>query len=338
MSTATSPTALDRGTAAAAMNSAALKAEEDPRTRRFVIIPAISPLEVHPRESGRSEGVIPYGYAVRVDTFPGMRVPRWDVDPESNAPPDTSVDLTAREAVSNILRAAWQSSRDMGARELSALTPLADEDAYKMLAALMPELDPKFCAYPEQNTRKVRFEYRELQGDEYVTRAREVEMFRCLDCTLGWLKSDACKAEAAKFGRGEELRLQLLAAYQTNGDFFRAKWSEWTAEMQARANGERGLSSLNDSHLHVMRQIHETAPADKQAKAITENQQAQADTILAGFREMGQTLRDELRPQAPAVDVEDIIRQAEERAYARLRAEREQEPDRKQGGDKVKAK
>jgi hypothetical protein len=317
----TTSTALGGGTVAASVRRDRISVEDNPRTRRFGVNPGVPVLEVHPRHSGRQQANIPYGVPVRFDTFPDMSTPTWSVDPEDRSSPVAPADLTAREAVENVKRAAWQSSADMGFRELRALTPVGDDEAERLLALVFPDLDPDACRYPAENTTR-------LDAD--------TEVFRCLSCTLAWLESDVCKAAAAGDAVASALRTQFLDAYRTNEAFFTAKWQEWLAEMELRKSGKEGLARLGEGHLHVMYQLHETSPENRAAETIRENQQAQADAMKEGLREVAQELRAGIQPQQPAVDVNEIVRQATERAKAELRAEmaaeREQQLKNGKGG------
>jgi hypothetical protein len=330
--------ALDRGTAAAALDRAQPDAASDPRTRRFLINPGVLGLEVHPTLSGRSRAEIPYGFAVRFDTFNGMSVPNWSVDPEDHSPPDKQVDLTAREAVENVMRAAWQGSRDMGARTLDALTPLTDDAAHGLLARVFPAMTDEYCPYGDENTEDVRFEHRAIGANgEPVAEVVTVSMFRCVTCALAHFRSDECEAQTVGDPVAERLRKELIDAYQTNQSFFRAKWNEWTAEMQRRDKGENGISVLTEAHEHVMRQLHEAQPADKQAALLRESQATQADNFREGIRELANEMRS--TAPAPTLNLDELKRQLlDDPAFRKQLAEEaaRQEQDKKSGGGKVK--
>lgn len=304
----TPTTMIDRGTVAATTRRAEPSLAENPRTRRYAINPAIPLLDVHPTLSGRQQATIPYGFPLRFDTFVGMKTRNWSVDAEDKSAAFVETDLTAKEAVTNVTRAAWQGSRDMGFRELEALTPLDDEVAEPLLVALLPPLDPAECRYGSENTSVVTFE-RLIEDDDgnLVAHKVEVTIFRCLSCTLDWLESDACKALATSWP-AKQLRAELLTAFQTNEKFFQASWAGWVAEMSKRERGENGLSVLNDDHMHVMRQLHETHPAQAAAETLRQNQQANADAMKEGFREIAQELRASIVPPAP-VSLDDLKRQ-----------------------------
>lgn len=329
------------GTVAASIQRDKLSAEENPRTRRFGINPAVPLLDVHPRESGLQQSNVPYGFPVRFDTFPDMLTPTWDVDKDSKAPPVGARDLTAKEAVENVRRAAWQSSADMGFRELSALTALDDADAERLIGLVLPELDSETCRYAQENTEEIVVD--SIAGaDPAVRRARsqKVTLFRCMSCTLAWLESPECEFAAAEAGaRAKLLREQLLDAYKTNRNFFRQSWQTWKAEMEERAAGKGyGLARLGESHYHVMYQLHETSPADRAAETIANAQRAQADSQKEGMREFAKTLAEEMkdaRPQPPALDVDEIVRRAKEELRAEMAAAAEKEkPKGGRGGDK----
>jgi hypothetical protein len=323
------------GTVAASVQRDKISVEENPRTRRFGILPAVPVLDVHPRESGQQQHNIPYGFPVRFDTFPGMLTPTWDVDKDSKAPPVGECDLTAREAIESVKRAAWQSSADMGFRELSALTPLEDEDAERLINLVLPELDPATCRYGEENTEEIVIDEVAVVGGERVARSRTTALFRCLHCTLLWLESSECEFAAREAGeRAALLRTQLLDAYRTNRDFFRASWNQWKAEMEERAAGkEYGLARFGDAHYHVMHQLHETSPADRAAEAIRDGQAAQAEAMKEGFREAAREMAEAVRPQtSAALDVNEIIRQAKEAAKEEIRAELAAEKEQTKNG------
>lgn len=290
-------TILGGGTVAASLKRDKISVADDPRTRRFGINPGVPVLEVHPRDTGRQQANIPYGIPVRFDTFSGMLTPTWDVDPESRAEPVAPTDLTAREAIENVKRAAWQSSADMGFRELYALTDVDDDEAERLVALVLPELSADACRYPAENTTRL---------EDGTT------VFRCLACSLAWLESPDCESAAESYGkRAAGLRRQALDAYRTNDAFFRSKWNEWLAEMELRRSGKEGLARLGDGHVHVMHQIHETSPENRAAETIRENQQAQADAMREGLREVALELRQSVQqqPQAPAMSYDDIKRQ-----------------------------
>lgn len=286
---------IDRGTVAASTRREEPTPAENPRTRRYAINPGLASLEVQPRLSGRQLALVPYGFALRFDTFVGMSMRNWSVDAEDKSPPVVEGDLTAKEALSNVAAHAWESSRDMGFRELSALTPLADDEAEALLALVFPALDPAAtkCPYAFENTT-------ELEDG--------TEVFRCVACTLEWLESDGCEAlAAADSAAAVALRRQLLDAYRTTDKFFQVKWAEWTGEMQKRERGENGLAKLEDGHLHVMRQLHEILPSDRQAALITESQKTQATAIREGMKEGMKELAEGLKPQQPAVDTDALL-------------------------------
>jgi hypothetical protein len=325
------------GTVAASVQRDKISVEENPRTRRFGILPAVPVLEVHPRESGLQQRNIPYGFPVRFDTFPGMLAPTWDVDKDSKAPPVAEQDLTAKEAIECVKRAAWQSSADMGFRELSALTALEDEDAERLINLVLPELDPATCRYGEENTEEIVVDEVTVARGERVARSRKVTTFRCLHCTLLWLESPECEFAAVEAGeRAKLFREQCLDAYRTNRDFFRASWNQWKAEMEERAAGKAyGLARFGDAHYHVMHQLHEVSPADRAAETIRSNQESQAVAMKEGLREVAQEIAASVRPQQPAppaFDMEEIVRRATERAKAELRAEQEAEKKSGKGG------
>lgn len=324
---------LGAGTVAASTRRAELDAAENPRTRRFCINPGVSLLEVHPTLSGRQRALIPHGFPVRFDTFNGMRTRNWSVDPEDKSPPDVETDLTAKEAVENVKLMAWQGSRDMGFRELEALTTMTDDEAGKLLASVFPALDPENCRYPSQNTYE--FIVEECTGD--VVTSRAVKVFACVTCALDWLESDECKARAAA-GAARRLRDDLLDAYSTNYKFFQAKWGEWKSELIKRERGEAGIATLSDAHEHVMRQLHETRPADAAAETIRENQQAQADAQLDGMREFAKTFAEEMqasRQPAQPMNLDDIKRRLlDDPEFRRMLAAEaaQQEPEKKKPG------
>lgn len=286
------------GTVAASTRQREPEAEENPRARRFLLNPGVMGLEVHPTLSGRQQATIPYGFPFRVETFPGMKVRNWSVDPDDKSPPDTERDLTAKEGADNILRAARQGSRDMGSRELKCLTTLPDEDAARLIAAVLPPLPSTGCAYGAENTSEVLIEDHVMVRGELHARVRTVELFRCVTCTLAWLASPECRAEAAKLPHGETLRKQATAAYQTNQRFFATLWSEYDADMKKRARNEPGIGVLDDGHLHVMRQIHQVEPEMRAAEVIRESNAQNAEVQREGMREFAKTLAQELRPAA----------------------------------------
>lgn len=325
------------GTVAASVKRDNISAEQNPRTRRFIINPAIASLDVHPRLSGLQQSLVPYGFPVRIDTFPDMSVPTWSVDAEDRSSPVTSADLTAKEAVENILRAAWQSSADMGVRELTAVTSASDEEAERLLNFILPELDPATCPYAKENTQEVTHDW--VEGSDparRVARTRKVEEFRCLTCTLAWLESDECREWAQADGpRAAQLHTEALAAFKTNRAFFTSTWQQWRAEMQKRDRGENGIAVLLEGHLHVMRQLHEVEPAKEAAETLKANQTAQADAMREGMREVAREMKEALIPQQqPAFDMEEIVRQATERAKEELRAEmaEKEQPKGNKGG------
>lgn len=309
---------IDRGTVAASSRREEPEAGANPRTRRFLVNPGLRGFEVHPKLSGRQLAVIPPGVPVRFDTFVGMKVRNWSVDAADHSPPDTERDLTAGEAVKNVLVSSWESSRDTGVRELSALTPLADDEAERLLALVFPQPDPAKCPYDDENTS-------EMEGG--------AEVFRCVTCSLEWLESPGCESAAASGGAaGKFLRKELLDAYRTAHKYFVAKWSEILTDMEKRQNREPGIATLNDAHLHVMRQVHEIRPSDRQAAIIGENNRQQADAFKEGIREVLTEMRAPQQPAPPAFDMEAIIAAATERAKAQLRAEMEAEKEQAKPG------
>lgn len=322
---------LGGGTVAASNRRRDPEPEENPRARRFLVNPGVPNFEVHPTLSGRQQATIPHGVPFKVENFDGMKVRNWSVDPDDTSPPDAEADFTAKYFADNILRAAWQSSRDMGTRELRALTTLSDEEAGPLIAAVFPQLDPRACPYGEENTSEVTVEWIEAvkaEGAakaEDVAQARKVSLFRCLSCTLAWLKSPECESEAARHGEhGLALRGQALDAYETNQKFFRTLWGEWNAEMKKRSNKEPGIAVLDDGHLHVMRQIHEVEPEMRAAEVLRESQERSAEAQREGMREFARefaaTMKD-AQPQAPAVDRDALKRELMEELRAELRAQ-----------------
>lgn len=286
---------IDGGTVAATTKRAEPSLAENPRTRRFGINPALLNLEVHPRESGRQESVIPYGIVCRFETFVGMHTHNWSVDPFDQSEAYVETDLTAKEAIENVKRVAFESSRDMGFRELAALTPISDTAAAHVVTDIFPSLEEVGRACP--------------QGEE-----------RCLTCTLDWLESDECAERAERSPAHKELRDQLLDAYLANERFFKTKWREWTAELQKRERGENGLSVLGDAHLHVMRQLHEIHPDERQSEAIRSTQEAQANAISSGLKEVVSELVRNNQQQQPAVDVSALREELKAELLAELRA------------------
>jgi hypothetical protein len=296
------------GTGAASNRRREPAPEDNPRARRFLINPGVRALELHPRESGLQQPVIPYGMPFRVENFDGMQVRNWSVDPDDNSPPETTADVTAKEFADNILRAARQGSRDMGTRELRALTTLTDEEATRILGAILPQLPSVACPYAEENTEDVVFE--RIVGER--AEVRTVTIFRCVTCSLAWLTSAECKAAAEALPHGREARSQTLDAFKANRQFFATLWAEWDADMKKRQNKEPGISVLDDGHKHVMRQLHEVEPEMRQAEAIRESNMASADAMKEGFREVAREMADAVRPPAappaPAFNYDDLKR------------------------------
>jgi hypothetical protein len=328
------------GTAAASNFQHEPDADENPRTRRICILPGVLNLEVHPTLSGRQQAPIQHGVPVTFETFPNMKVRNWSVDKDDTSPPDTTADLTAKAGMDAVARAAWQGSRDMGFRELKALTPLSDAEAARLLAAVFPALDPSACPFDEENTEDLLVEtIAENRAGERVARVATIPgVFRCLTCTLAWLNSTECEEEAALLTGGKELRAQLLDAYRTNQKFFKTLWSEWDADMKNRAGNKPGISKLDDGHLHVMRQLHEVAPEMRAAETIKDAQERSAEAQKEGMREFATTLASELkasRPEAPALDMDEVVRRAKEQLRAEMEAEKEAEK-KKPGGTKEK--
>jgi hypothetical protein len=302
---------IERGTVASTARRREPGVAENPRTRRIGVNPGILQLDVHPTLSGRQEASIPYGVLTYFETFPDMKVPNPSVDPEDKSPADTTRDLTALEAVTNVRQAAWQSSRDMGFRVLESLTPLTDDEAARLVAAVFPRLAGSTCPYEEENT----------DG--------ESGLFRCVTCRIESLESAEVKARAGEVG-GETLRRELLAAFKVTSGFFTTIWGEWVAEREKRNRGENGLAVFGDAHLHVMRQIHKLPPETLQAEAIREGQQSQAEAIRDGMKEgmkevASALLQQQQAPPAPAFDMEAIIEEAKRRAKEELRAEMDAE-------------
>ena len=279
---------IDAGTIARSVGREQVAREDDPRTRRFGINPAILQFEVHPRFSARQEALIPHGRILRFDTLDGMSEQNWSVDPMDRSDYVTTRTLSAKEAIENVKRAAWQQSRDMGFRELSALTALEDDEARAVIAAVFPD---------DMTIFGIECPYRDYQD-------------RCLSCRMEWLLSDECETRAEATASARAARIQLIEAYQTAQRFLEGLWGGWLGELQRRERGENGISVLEEPHLFVMRQLHQRHPSEMAAEAIRSTQEAQAAATREGLREIVQEIRGAAAPAAPpALDMEAIREQ-----------------------------
>lgn len=227
-------------------------APEDLRTRRFGYNPGFI-MQMDSVHTGLQSSIIEPG-VLHLFESGDIKRQNWDVDPESNRPPDRDAELLAGEGLGNI----YIQNAHMGWREVRPLRGLSDEEAGDIFYYAHPPLA-------------------ELVSNKLIEPCR-YNLEVCITCRHNALKSLT--------GRLPEMVVPthgVVTESVTVGlSYMTSQWNAWigeVAESQGVNRSRMALSQLQEGHYFFMRQLHQETPSDRELTRMRLQNEAQADVL-----------------------------------------------------------
>jgi hypothetical protein len=276
---------------------------EDLRTRRFGYNPGFNMVmdSVH---TGLQNSLIEPGVLILFESGNISRQ-NWDVDPESNKPPDQTVELQAGEGLGNI----YIQNAHMGWREVRPLRGMTDEEASEIFYTAHPPLV-------------------ELVQNKLIEPCR-YNLEVCITC-----RKNALNALAGGLpGVAKDTHAVLTESVTVGHAYMASQWSAWIGEIAESGNVNRSrmaLTQLQEGHFFFMRQLHQETPSDRELTRMRLQNEAQADVL----REAMNVNRDMMRemfaassnPQVQALQEQNALLLARLEAIEQRQSAKSKEP------------
>lgn len=282
---------------------AILPPDQDPRTRRYGYNPGVRVMEVHPRDSGRQQSLIPAGVLVKFETTP-MKGPNWSVDPQEQKPREVWIEggLLALDAVRNV-QMNYTGEPDMGFRVLDPLTALTDRQS----AIIFSTVHPSFIGLRRNASTATNNPASEMQaalGQGYDPCPYDLPV--CVSCRLAVLKQldsyaiaelvqQVDRQERIDIGAAQAVRDIIADGVAALERYYRSEFRGWVGEIDGRSKGSnRGLQSLSMGHVHIMEQLHELDPEHRQERLTASFAEAQATAMREAMQVQGEAIANAL--------------------------------------------